>query len=344
MDKPLSFSGYKRFIECPQFYKYHDVDKDRPGRDTSALLFGGLMDDVLNELLLNDGIDTASMISKLIAGHMEKDIDFFEIDYDDEILPQDQRGALVQHAKDLGWKGEDFPGMIKSMLKAQSELSANQKIILRSACWLSMEVKANLFITSYRKWILPKIDKVHDIQKELTYTFPADPNTGFKGGTTRGFLDFTATLNDGRRVLFDNKTAKYAYGDGAALLSPQLALYAHIEGYDHVGFIVMNKGINKNKVKTCKVCGVSVKGGKLKSCGEKVDGVRCGGEFDVQVKPTAYVQFQVEKIPQINKDLIVGALRDSMTCIDNGIFPRNLTNCNNRFGKPCVYFKKCWEK
>ena len=335
MDKPLSFSGYKRFIECPQFYKYHDIDKDRPGRDTSALLHGSIMDDIMNELLMDPTVNTDSMVAKAFEENVNKPMDFFTVDYDPDIIDPAEMDALVLKATSLGWKGKDFNGLIKNLFAAQGSLSDNQAEILRWACWLTLRKKSLLWVESYRKWILPKIDTVHHVQKQFVYKM--------EGGEVRGVLDFAATLKDGRRVLFDNKTSKYPYGDNAPLISPQLALYAHLENYDYVGFVVMNKQINKNKVKTCQTCGVAVKGGRHSTCAEEIDGIRCGGKFTVEMKPSAYVQFQVEKIPQRNKDLIKEAMNDTMKSIDAGLFPRNLNNCNNRFGKPCIYFKKCWE-
>lgn len=336
MDKPLSFSGYKRFIDCPQFYKYHDIDKDRPGKYTSALAQGTMMDDIFNELLLNPDMDTNTAVATAFEKYVDEPMDFFTVDYDPDIIDPAEMAALVLKATAMGWKGDNFNDMIKNLLAAQGNLSKNQEEILRYACWLSIKKKALLWIESYKKWIMPRFEKVHHVQKEFTYDIG--------NGKVRGILDFAATLKDGRRVLFDNKTSKYAYEPDAPLLSPQLALYAHVEKYDYVGFVVMNKQINKNKVKTCQNCGAITKGGKHRTCAEVIDGARCHGKFDVKVSPSAYVQIQVEKIPQRNKDLIVQAMNDTISCIDSKQFPRNLTNCNSKFGKPCVYFNKCWRK
>lgn len=336
MTKPLSFSGYKRLIDCPQFYKFHDIDKDRPGRKTSALLFGSLLDDVLNDFLIGKSSTPFLDLSNAVGELVQEDIDFFKEDYDTDLIDRFTYRNIRKRARKLGWKGTNLNKLIKEMLKDQSKLSDNQREILRMSCWASLKVKASTILDSYEKWIIPKLKSVESVQKEMLFDL--------KEGSVRGFIDFIATLQDGTRVLFDNKTSKWPYEDGAALLSPQLALYAASENIDHVGFVVMNKNINKNKVKTCTKCGHVYDKTQLKSCGKKTKGKRCSGQFSVQMKPTAYVQFQVEKIPKINKDLIIGAMNDSMKLIKNGVFPRNLTNCNNRFGKPCVYFNKCWKK
>jgi hypothetical protein len=198
--------------------------------------------------------------------------------------------------------------------------------VLNIATFASLEVKAAAMIASFNKWILPKIKQVHHIQEHLD------------NGITHGYLDFTCTMTDDRKVLFDLKTSGKPYDMDAVLKSPQLSLYASMKGYDIAGFIVLVKNLNKNKIKTCGTCDLTWKGGNIKNCS------KCKHPLDVVMEPTSYSQLIIDNIPQHNKDLTNEAMSDTIKCIDNGVFPRNLNNCFNKYGQECPYVSTCWKR
>ena len=325
MKNPLSFSAYKKYITCPKMYEYHYIKKDRPGKQSSALLFGTIMDEVINDILLKKTKDPHGDVNLAIDNVLHEDIEFYDGDFDKDLVDM---AFYEESAKKLGWKGKDLASAIKDFVKNQDTISEKQKELLRAICWDSLQFKAGCMIDGFIKWVQPMIKEVHDVQKHLVS----------EDGTMHGYLDFTCTLNDGRKVLFDVKTSKMPYAKDAVCKSPQLALYSAIEDYEYAGFIVLTKTLNKNKVKTCKACSVEITGGNTKNC------PKCKKPMHIVSDPTSFVQVLIDKVSNWNKDLTIGAMSDTIECIDRGIFPRNLDKCFYMYGKPCVYAGKCWKR
>ena len=71
-------------------------------------------------------------------------------------------------------------------------------------------------------------------------------------------MDLIEEWEDGKTYLLDNKSSSVKYAEDSAKTGQQLPLYYYIKKDDYkldgVGYIVMSKKINKNKVKTCKKC------------------------------------------------------------------------------------------
>lgn len=317
MDKPLSYSAYKRYTTCPQYYKYNDIDKIKAGSDTTALAVGTIVDEVVMGMLRGTEVDHISLIHKFA----KKKLDYYPDDLDVSLIQLKDLAAL---GSELGYNTEDISADLKKWIKAPPQITSVEGKLLHAAVWESLSVKIACMLDSFEKWILPEIKEVHDIQTKLD------------DGVTHGYLDFTATLQDGRRVLFDLKTSKMPYSKDAVLKSPQLSLYAAMKDYEYAGFIVLSKTLNKNRVKTCKTCGYRVTGG---------NGLNCPnghGRMDMTQRPTSYSQMLVNKVPEWNKDLTKQAMADTIKAIKGGHFPRNLNTCFYIYGKQCPYVSKCW--
>lgn len=253
----------------------------------------------------------------------EKTIEFFLDDLDFDLIDLQ---TVNDYARKAGWKGDDLKAALKDMMKAQGGLSEKQYDVLRMATWQSLQVKIEAMLASFEKWIMPKLSECEDFQ------FHVDD------GITHGYLDFTAKMPDGKRVLFDLKTSKMPYDKDAVLKSPQLSLYARMHGYDYAGYIVLVKTLNKNKRKSCPECDFIVDGGNRTKCPtHKVT-------LDVEMNPTSYSQILVDKVPKHNKELTKRAMDDTIKAIDGGHFPRNLNTCYWMYGKPCPYVDTCWRK
>lgn len=317
MDKPLSFSAYRDYHVCPQYYKLKRIDKRPAGKDTSALVVGTILDEGIEALLLEKEYPIADKIAKASL----LDIDFYPDDFDADLVDMP---SLEKLAKDMGWQGDDLEAAIKSFIKDQNNLSPRQKILLKVAVWGSLTTKIHAMYDSFVKWIYPQIVEVHETQTHLD------------NGITHGYLDFTATLKDGRKVLFDLKTSKSSYADDAVRYSPQLCLYAAMHGYDYAGYIVLSKTLRKNKHKTC-ACGYETMGGNRKKC------PNCGSKLESTVNPTSYSQILIEPVPKWSKELTTNAMSDTIKAIDGEHFPHNLTACKWVFGKPCPFIKHCWK-
>jgi len=329
MVKPLSFSGYKRFITCPKFYEYHDVLGEKSEIMSSALVFGSGIDTALNDMLVDHNLEAAEL--KATRYIFDTQIDhFFIADYDADLSLKYLYDYVVAKYPE---KEIDFHSIMSELLSNQTQLSDNEKTLLNAVCKDTLATKAKIILRSYHQRVLPMIDKVETVQYEYTT----------KCGSKRGIIDTVLILKDGRRVIFDNKTASKPYDKDATLKSPQLALYAEFTKAEYAGFIVMNKQITKNRKKICSKCGYDGSGGKFKTCDNMVDNKRCGSEWDETIAPYSFIQIHIDKIPDINKNLIVQAMDDTIKCINNGVFPRNLNNCFSMYGAKCVYSDKCWK-
>ena len=320
MSTPLSFSAYKKYHDCPRLYKYHYVDKDRVDRDTSALKVGNIVDDAIM-LILEGRSDTAhKIIADSVFAHSKSNVEFYPDDFDADLIDLTWASAV---AAKHGWKGDNIKAAIVDMLKDQSGLSVKQRKVLNEIVWACLEIKILAMVESFEKWILPQIDQVHEIQLHLD------------DGVTHGYLDFTATLKDGRKVLFDVKTSKRNYEADAVKKSPQLSLYAAMHDYEYAGFIVLNKTLSKNKLATCK-CGFKEEKSRKSKCPD------CGKALNIQVNPTSYSQLLVDKVPDWNKALTKEAMNETIDAINKGVFPRNLNTCFWLYGRQCAYVNKCW--
>lgn len=318
MNKPLSISGYKRWHLCPKYYEYYDVNGDRPSANSSPLIVGTIVDDVVMGKL--EGRDVN--FRELIAKHRGERVKFKTDDLDVDLIDTEQ---VKKYAKSLGWRGKDITKALKDFMKNQDSLSDNQHEVLSLATWQSLDVKIEAMLAAFDKWIAPKIKRVISVQEHLN------------DGVTHGYLDFVAETTDGKTVLFDLKTSKMSYDDDAVSFSPQLSLYARMRGADYAGYIVLVKTLSKNKQKWCKTCEYKETGGNRKKCPD------CKTELNFKVSPTSYAQYLVAPVTQYNKDLTKHAMDDTIKCINNGVFPRNLNTCKWVFGEPCPYIKKCWK-
>lgn len=317
MDKPLSISGYKRFHLCPKYYEYYDVEGDRPDGKSSPLAIGSIIDQVVMDKF--EGKDTN--FRDLIIPYMSQRIKFKTDDLDlDYVNLQD----VEEKARQLGWKGKDLSSALKSFMQEQATLSEKQYEVLKLATWQSLDVKIDAMLTAFDKWIMPKLKKIISVQEHLD------------DGKTHGYLDFIAETTDGKTVLFDLKTSKMAYDPQAVLFSPQLSLYAAMKNVDYAGYIVLVKTLTKNKDKSCSTCDFKETGGNKRNC------PTCKTTLDYTVNPTSYAQYLVNEVPKYNKDLTTQAMYETIKCIDNGVFPRNLNNCKWVFGEHCPFINKCW--
>jgi hypothetical protein len=111
--------------------------------------------------------------------------------------------------------------------------------------WVSLKRKASMILEAYKEQILPRIKEVKFVQKDIKLTNEF-------GDTFIGYVDFCAVWEDGRTIIFDNKTSSIKYAEDAASTSEQLATYFEATKedlkVDAVGYIVLPKKIRKHKL------------------------------------------------------------------------------------------------
>lgn len=307
-------------MTCPKMYEFYDVEGDRPKQNSSALAVGSIVDTVVEAQLLGKDVNFREEVLK----YLDQRIEFFDHDLDVDYIDNDM---ITKMARSLGWKGDDLGKALKSFMTNQVNLSDKQYKVLHAAAWQSLDVKIEAMLTSFNKWILPQISNPRDLQRHLD------------DGKTHGYIDFVVDLKDGRKnVLLDLKTSKNSYPLDSVLYSPQLGLYAAMRGNEWAGYVVLVKTLKKNKTKWCKPCNYETEGGNRKNC------PKCKEPLEYSLSPSSYSQLIVDKVTDYHKNLTTTAMYDTIKCIDNGVFPRNLNTCKWVYGKPCQYLNKCWGK
>lgn len=111
--------------------------------------------------------------------------------------------------------------------------------------WVTLRKKAYLIIDAYLEQIIPRIKKVHFVQRYVELKNSA-------GDTFIGYIDFCATWEDGKTYIFDNKTSSIKYAADSVEKSEQLATYKEALTdelkIDGAGYVVIPKHIRKKKL------------------------------------------------------------------------------------------------
>lgn len=327
MSNKLSHSSVTRYNMCPRSYKLHYVDKIRPVKTTSALLFGSAIDEALNSMLSKDGRDpyqiftdkwTKATINKESVNLIDSMlITYNKSDYDETVLLKD-----------------DFLNISK-----YKELNPNEPDkLLNVRNWHSMHRKGLLMLKAYESSILPRIIRVIAIQKSISY------DNGSNGDTITGMIDLVAEMDDGKTYILDNKTAKTLYKPDSVKLSEQLSLYGNHEGIEYGGYLVIGKTLKHDR--KCSTCGYVTDNNRIFTCDRphpEIKG-RCNGQFEEKVLPRVVTQVILDKL---DKKLVNSVMKDFSKVnakINNEEFPMNESQCDNWFGSKCPYFDYCHGK
>lgn len=323
----LSYSGYSTYVTCPKKYEYNYIQKIRPESQPAHLLFGSATDAALNEILLGNSKTDALIAANIELIRLSKEkIDLESKDYDGELITEETEKELLSALRSKGWTGSDYNQLAHSLFQKVNSgepLSENQGAALKTLVWYSFLEKISLIIDAFETYVRPQIEEVVSVQEYVK----------------RGILDFKAKLKgiDGI-VLCDNKTASRDYEPDAVKMSVQLAGY----GAEVGAYIVFNKNVKKNRIKTCSVCGNNGTGGRHKTCNAEVGGKRCEGDWDETVQPEIIPQIIIDEVPEHNRLMVEEAYSETEKLIECGSFPRNLNNCGKQFGRPCEYINLCW--
>jgi hypothetical protein len=325
--KTLSYTSYGTYQTCPKKFDLYYNQKIRSETVQSHLVFGSATDKALNTLL-DKGSKTEAIASaqlELVRLFTEK-VQIEEKDFDHELITEETQQLLIEKLRDCGWQGTS-PAVLASGLFGRitmgDELTADQNKMLLILVYFSFVEKIALIVQAFEDYVRPQIEEVVSVQKNVK----------------RGILDFEARLKgvDGI-VICDNKTASRDYEPDAVKMSVQLAGYGAEKGC----YIVFNKTVKKNRVKTCSICGNDGTGKRHKSCDSVKDGIRCNGEWTETISPEIVPQIIIDEIPQSTREMVAEAYADTEKLIEAGVFPRNLNACGKQFGKPCEYFNLCW--
>ncbi len=254
MSLNVSYSALECFEQCSEKYRLRYQEKLSSEKIPSPLFFGTAIDAAVELLLLKKKVDLTEAELDLLLNEdaysifdktmreqngqlLEKNplCDYFYSDFDPKILSKADYKYLTKSFPSItDW--EDFFSYCKKYIKTNGQLKTGSQIAFNNLCWLSLYRKGELMIQAYESDILPEINEVFDIQKEVALLNES-------GDKLRGKIDFTASFKDSpnERYIVDNKTTSQAYKDDSVASSVQLAIYCEAENCDRAAYAVMEK-------------------------------------------------------------------------------------------------------
>lgn len=349
MPNRLSHSSIQRYKMCPKSYEYHYVDRIRPNGTSSALLFGAALDSALNVLLtvgnelsaeevFEQSFRKQTINGKEINVPTSTIVSYSNADWDKDILTKDDVELLATFAKESGLSEYTDHLSARLILKKKETLSEQEQSLLNYMHWLCLFRKGLLMLKAYRTKVLPEIEEVLCVQKEFNLKNGA-------GDSVVGLVDLVAKMRGHGVVILDNKTAGRPYERDSARNSEQLALYLHELEEEYktrkIGYIVLLKSVNKNKVKICKTCGADGSNTSHTTCNAMMNGKRCKGEFNITMDPEIDVQIIIDEMPEDVEAVVLENVDTVNTLITDKVFEKNLECCDKWFGQRCAYYNLC---
>lgn len=346
MGNRLSHSQVSKYQQCGKAYQFWYLDKIRPSKSRSSLLFGTALDRAVGVLLsAEDSCVTPEEVfdktwtSQEINGKETylptcTSLVYAKSDFDKDLLTDEVE-------KKVGVSRETILSLVEKRTSlGYDELSLEEKEIVNHTFWWCLHAKGHYMLTAFRSKVLPKLTKVHSTQEYIELESGDDK--------VIGYIDIVAEVEGHKEpIVLDLKTSAMEYEEDAVLTSPQLTLYTHAVSDKYntrkAGYIVLNKNLIKNRKKICSKCSYDGSGGRHKTCANEIEGKRCGGEWNETVSPEVYVQFLIGEIPKQTEDLVLENIDDINTAIKTGHFTRNLSMCTNTYGGLCDYINLCYK-
>jgi len=349
--KTISHSSKEKYHTCGKMYDLHYNQRIRSKTVSSALVFGGAIDQAFNALLDGQSLTEANLIfesawySSKVNGQEvvlsnTSIIEYYKADCNLDLL--DESDVKVLDYLNPKSKIESLALLFQIIENLDRHMNFKSDVDVRlfqKACWLSLRQKGLLFLKTYHDKILPLFDKVIKTQIPVKL-YDESGNTEING-----FADFIATLKTDptTNIIFDNKSASKPYKSDAVQNSEQLSLYSFVLGAEYntntAGYIVLNKTPKKNVLsRTCIKCKTSYPvTTRKKTCSTK----NCNGHINENKE--IIIDFQVLTCyisPEQEQKTLEG-LSKAVDNIAEASFEPNFEACHNQFGRKCVYFDLC---
>lgn len=368
----LSHSSISKYLQCPKLYENHYVNRLRGKTISGALLIGSAIDKSINNLLETKSLESAIKVfdSEWEFGYINDKkvhlpsselIVYAKKDLDLELLIQKDYERFKDFDKEIWVKNAPYENIQELLVteyayihrlkeeKGFENLSSGMKQEYNLVNWMCLKRKAHIMLKAYYEKVLPQIKSVIAVQKRILVT-------GKTGDEIECYIDLIVEMNDGKKYVLDNKTSSIDYEQDSASKSQQLIMYYYAinkeskleEKLDGVGFIVMYKNIQKNRIKICENCGYDGTGGRHKTCdkmifmgeiNEKTE--RCNGNWKETISPECKIDIILNKVTQPAQNLIIQAFLGANEGIKAKVFPPNVDSCM-KYGNKCVYYDKCW--
>lgn len=251
----VSYTALEFYSLCPRKYKYKYVDRLEADKTFTPLLFGKSIDNALNYILIckknNEVLSEDTAISI----------------FEDEMKTWDPgKNELIYFKSEAG--------DTTAFLEATHE--EKQQIV-----WLNLLQLGHKIIKTFVAEILPMFKEVNDVQIERVIENES-------GDQLKIVIDFVATVQDGTKVVFDNKTTSLLknYPKNSVLKSKQLAMYSEFYPDHKSGYIAIQKQLVDGEIKwKCIIDTISeeMKEETFKNIQEVTDQIKTN-EFDKNTK------------------------------------------------------------
>lgn len=262
----ISNSGKDKYLECPRKYEIHYIEGYRGKILGSPLFAGSAFDDATGRILLEKKkilTEEEKELMKLTEmevfdrafyekEHNGKNISlptyqyckYYSKDYDPDLLLEEDLDNIYEVAarREISVNSfeniEEFIAECKSLIKNKTALGKEEQEVYNYVHWCCMRRKCHLLLKCYREDVMPLIEEVFSIQKEVK--LEAD------GDVLIGYIDFEASFHEepGVRYICDNKLASKASGYKVEE-SEQLATYCEYEETNKGCYVVVEKGLRK---------------------------------------------------------------------------------------------------
>jgi hypothetical protein len=309
----LSNTAVNLYNQCSYCYFLHYKQNVRPIKTSSALVFGSALDLALNKLLITKDLEKAlqEFENCWYGYYKDPNIVYFKSDLDQELI--DFKGGVAIFDEDDNWSSLLFKGL--------------------------------MFIQAYHKEVMPKIKKVFAVQEPISIK-------NNDGDEITGFLDLIVKWEDDKAYLMDNKSSANPYDVLSAKDGQQLPLYHYAVKHEYklegIGYIVLIKKINKNRIKKCTECG-TVNNSSHKKCPEIIeyftgtDGKidkrtekRCNGEFKTTINPTVDIQYVFNKVEESDENRVLELFDKTNNAISSEQFATEHNPVRGKYGY-CPY-------
>ena len=260
----LSNSAINKYLSCPKSYDCHYNQKLRDPTKSAALLFGDAMDNALNALLKGKNIDPLDVFNQKwetnkVQGDEYEDVPenlfvrYAESDFDKDLLMEEDLLYIKSRYTEMGYTHDNPMDLYKEILDVKKslgydQLTRDQIRIFNLMNWFSLKRKAPPMIEAYKKVVLPRIHKVHDVQKYIALE-------NDQGDSVIGYIDMIVDviMDDGQVVtaIADNKTSSIDYSRDSVVKSQQLTIYGLAENINYGAYFVLKnrfKGIKRRYV------------------------------------------------------------------------------------------------
>lgn len=303
----LSNTQLDLFALCPAKYKLRYIDGIKEEKVGSALVFGGAIDLGLNVLLQGKSVEEAN---KAFVDAFTYHI----INNKKEHVPESDK--VTYFKKDLNL----------ALIKDGEPIHP----------WYSLKNLGLMMISAYKEKAIPRIQKVHFIQKEILVKSDTED-------VIAGVADFGATIDDFKRVVIDNKTSSKKYALDSVKTSQQLSLYQYALNADKACYIVLIKDPIKTSIKVCEACGDSVTNSKVKTCNSilKDTKKRCNGTLKDTITLSIDVQIIIDDVSEETTNKMLEDFSTLSYNIRTGNFEHNWSACEYQWGKRCGYYEYC---